>query len=63
MSALYSESHRAWKDTFDRRKLADFLEDTIVHAEIAAEGRNSVANAGGTIGRSEYAVRIAAGDP
>lgn len=37
MSRLYSQNHRALQDRFDTRRMADFMENGLVHAELAPE--------------------------
>jgi uncharacterized protein len=37
MSKLYGEQHRGFQDEFETRKLADTIEDVIVHAEVSDE--------------------------
>lgn len=37
MSKLYGEQHRGFQDEFETRKLADTIEDVIVHSEVSDE--------------------------
>ena len=37
MSKLYSEEHRALQDRFDARRMADLMENAILHSEFAPE--------------------------
>ncbi len=44
MSKIYSEGHRAFQDQFDSRKLADGLEQVIVHDSVAGKDRPFIEN-------------------
>ena len=37
MSKFYSDQHRALQERFDARRMADLMENAIVHAEFGAD--------------------------